>query len=67
MLVEHHMDVVMPTCDRITVLNYGRRLAYGSPAEIRLHPEVIKAYLGKGAADLRARARGNQEVALAAS
>jgi branched-chain amino acid transport system ATP-binding protein len=48
MLVEHHMDVVMPTCDRITVLNYGRRLADGTPAEIRQHPEVIKAYLGGG-------------------
>ena len=48
MLVEHHMDVVMPTCDRITVLNYGRRLADGTPAEIRRHPEVIKAYLGGG-------------------
>jgi branched-chain amino acid transport system ATP-binding protein len=48
MLVEHHMDVVMPTCDRITVLNYGKRLADGTPAEIRQHPEVIKAYLGGG-------------------
>jgi branched-chain amino acid transport system ATP-binding protein len=67
MLVEHHMDVVMPTCDRITVLNYGRRLADGTPAEIRLHPEVIKAYLGKGAADAGARARKSREVALAAS
>jgi ABC-type branched-subunit amino acid transport system ATPase component len=47
MLVEHHMDVVMPTCDRITVLNYGRKLAEGTPAEIRRHPEVITAYLGK--------------------
>lgn len=49
MLVEHHMDVVMPTCDRITVLNYGRHLTDGTPAEIRRHPEVIKAYLGGGA------------------
>jgi branched-chain amino acid transport system ATP-binding protein len=46
LLVEHHMDVVMPSCDCITVLNYGKRLANGSPAEIRAHPEVIKAYLG---------------------
>jgi branched-chain amino acid transport system ATP-binding protein len=48
MLVEHHMDVVMPTCDRITVLNYGKRLADGTPAEIRQHPDVIRAYLGGG-------------------
>ncbi len=48
MLVEHHMDVVMPTCDRITVLNYGKRLADGTPNEIRQHPEVIRAYLGGG-------------------
>jgi branched-chain amino acid transport system ATP-binding protein len=48
LLVEHHMDVVMPSCDCITVLNYGQRLANGSPAEIRAHPEVIKAYLGGG-------------------
>ncbi len=47
MLVEHHMEVVMPTCDRITVLNHGRHLAEGPPAEIRKHPEVITAYLGK--------------------
>ena len=48
LLVEHHMDVVMPSCDRITVLNSGQRLADGSPAEITAHPEVIKAYLGGG-------------------
>jgi branched-chain amino acid transport system ATP-binding protein len=48
LLVEHHMDVVMSSCDCITVLNYGKRLANGGPAEIRAHPEVIKAYLGGG-------------------
>jgi branched-chain amino acid transport system ATP-binding protein len=65
MLVEHHMDVVMPTCDHITVLNYGRRLADGTPAEIRLHPEVIKAYLGKGSGAPGTRARNKSEVAIA--
>jgi branched-chain amino acid transport system ATP-binding protein len=48
LLVEHHMDVVMPSCDSITVLNYGKHLADGTPAYIRAHPEVVKAYLGGG-------------------
>jgi branched-chain amino acid transport system ATP-binding protein len=66
MLVEHQMDVVMPTSDRITVLNYGRRLADGTPTEIRQHPDVIKAYLGKGADLSRAQARKASETAHAA-
>jgi branched-chain amino acid transport system ATP-binding protein len=67
LLVEHHMNVVMPTCDRITVLNYGRKLADGTPAEIRSHPEVIKAYLGKGSRQQRAAGRKPEEALLAAS
>ncbi len=68
MLVEHHMDVVMPTCDRITVLNHGRKLADGTPAEIKRHPDVVKAYLGKGSDERRARrSDGIREVARAAS
>jgi branched-chain amino acid transport system ATP-binding protein len=68
LLVEHHMDVVMPSCDCITVLNYGQRLANGSPAEIRAHPEVIKAYLGGGRRGRRtAPAQQQSELARAAS
>jgi branched-chain amino acid transport system ATP-binding protein len=52
-LVEHHMDVVMTACVTITVLNHGRLLAEGSPEQIRDHPEVIDAYLGRGDIDER--------------
>jgi branched-chain amino acid transport system ATP-binding protein len=45
-LVEHHMDVVLNSCQRITVLHHGRKLAEGSSAEIPNHPEVIEAYFG---------------------
>ena len=58
------MDVVMPSCDCITVLNYGKRLANGSPAEIRAHPEVIKAYLG-GGLKRRERSAETQQTELA--
>jgi len=45
-LVEHHMRFVMDICDRITVLNFGRRIAEGTPSEVQTNPEVIAAYLG---------------------
>jgi len=45
-LVEHHMDVVLNSCQRITVLHHGRKLAEGASAEIQRHPEVIEAYFG---------------------
>ncbi len=46
MLVEHHMDLVMSVCDRITVLDFGKVIANGTPAEIRENPMVLAAYLG---------------------
>src|SRR5213075_936091 len=45
LLVEHHMSLVMSVSDRVVALNFGRKIAEGTPAEVRAHPELIKAYL----------------------
>ncbi|MDE2275793.1 MAG: ABC transporter ATP-binding protein [Burkholderiales bacterium] len=49
LLVEHHMALVMGLCDRIVALNFGRKIAQGTPSEIQNHPDVIAAYLGADA------------------
>jgi len=46
LLIEHNMRATMSLCKRITVLNFGRKIAEGSPEEVQANDEVIKAYLG---------------------
>jgi len=46
LVVEHHPDLIFDICHHVTVLNLGKILAAGTPAEIRAHREVVNAYLG---------------------
>ena len=47
LIIEHHMDLIMEICPHIVCMNFGAKIAEGTPDEIQSHPEVLKAYLGE--------------------
>jgi branched-chain amino acid transport system ATP-binding protein len=46
-MIEHLVEVIMALSQRVVVLNFGRKLFEGTPAEVMVHPEVIESYLGR--------------------